>query len=189
MNTRTGTQLKSGYVITEFDENMLSSRQVTSTIEEIEKQAYKMAEFIDSTGRVPLSIEYFRRRYDSGFQPDCWYLNNDNNNITDTEYSSRDVKNIEGTDIDNIHRSKIMCSQCPLQQSCLAVGLASKKNTRRSKNEKAIPQTEEKGQAVILNDFCIYGGFTPGERRIMYNIVCYILEQKDLGVWQQDKNS
>lgn len=172
-------EIAKDYVPTEFDEVMLSCQQVVVDYEVLEKEAVQMAEFIDSTGRVPLRIEEFREKYDPKFQPECWYAHSVGENVTDTEYSSKDTKSLEEIEIENMSIAKEMCERCPLKQSCLAVGLASRKNTRRSKNEKSIPGTEESGRAITLNDFCIYGGYTPGERRIMYNIVCYILEEKD----------
>lgn len=175
---KTENIVKSGYVPTSFDEEMLASQQVVASYEELEENAVDMARFIDESGRVPLSIEPFRQSYDRNFQPECWYANEMGNNVTDTDYSSKDTRVLTDDEKDNMHLAKSMCARCPLKRECLAVGLATAKDTRRkSKNKPPIPGTEN-SRPVYLNEFCIYGGYTPGERLIMYNIIVYLLSEK-----------
>lgn len=164
------------YKMSPIDELILSSQQVTASYEELAEAAIEMALFIDRTGRVPLNIEEFRVAYDRNFQPDCWYSNLAGDNITDTDYSSRDSRVLTDKEKDDLSKSKTMCAGCPLKRECLAVGLATAKDTRRkSKNKPPIPGTEESGQPVYMNEFCIYGGYSPGERLIMYNMIVYML--------------
>lgn len=161
------------------DQVMLNSQQVVTPYQELEQRAVELVEFAHKYGREPVVIEDYRRLLGDDYEPPCWYMNKRGDNITDTDYNYRDVRALEPQETKNMIAAKQMCASCPLKKYCLAAGMFACKSTRKSKNRPSLPGTDNHGLSVYLNEFCIYGGYTPGERAIMYSMIVYILDVLD----------
>ena len=167
---------------------MINCQQVITPYAELEKHAEAMTRFIIQHGRRPVNIEDFRLMLGKEYRPTCWYKNECGDNVTDTDYGYKDVRALESEELTNMLVAKRMCSSCPLKKHCMAAGLFTAKRTRKSKNKPSLPGSEDAGQAVYVNEFCIYGGLTPGERAIIYHMIIYTLDVLD-GVIEMNSNT
>ena len=141
--------------------------------------AYEVAEIIEEHDRKPLSFDIFIKEYDPDFIPDCNYHTAVVN--IDPGVHSRQVGLLEENDARDVADCKIHCAECPLSTQCLAVSMTGIQITRPSKSERTLPPKpgDTETPSLVMDDFLIFGGLTPIERRVVFNYVCDILEERD----------
>lgn len=147
--------------------------------DKLEELAREIAFFIESHDRQPMHFEQFASQFDPHFVPDCDY--NEGSIEIDTGSHSKQKGHM---DIDTANKTidaKLHCAECPLKKECLAISLTGIQITRVSRSERVLPRRPDDFETPILvmDDFLIFGGLTPQERRIVFYEVCEILEENN----------
>lgn len=152
-------------------------KPIITRLEAMMADAERVAEMIEDWGRQSMDFNKLIRRFnldkDEEFKPDCEliYMN------TDTDSHSKQSGALSKNLMLDVIETKKHCVECPLKIHCLASSLASPQNTRMSKKERTIPTHD--GSLLTMSEYGIFGGYTPQERRIIFNRVCDILEEND----------
>lgn len=152
---------------------------VMSSMEEMDEMARQAADIIDKNNRLPVDfnnlIDEYHSQIDESFKPDCErefvYI--------DTESYSRQIGSLGRRQTANVIETKRVCSECPLRAHCLASSLAAPQNTRMSQKERTIPRKGGVSETATMTEYLMFGGFTPQERRIIFEKTCDILEKRD----------
>lgn len=152
---------------------------IMATKEYLEDISYKVAQIIEDNDRKPLNFDMFLKEYDPDFIPDCDYYTSTVN--IDPDVHSRQVGHLLEEEAQGVIDCKIHCAECPLSTQCLAISMTGIQITRPSKTERTIPPKngDTETPSLVMDDFLIFGGLTPQERRIVFDKVCDILEEKD----------
>lgn len=141
--------------------------------------AVEVAQFIESQDRQPMHFEQFASQFDPHFVPDCDY---DTGDIEiDTGSHSKQAGHMDIDMANKVIDTKLHCAECPLKKECLAISLSGIQITRISRSERVLPRRPDDFETPILvmDDFLIFGGLTPQERRIVFYYVCDILEENN----------
>lgn len=151
---------------------------IMSSSEEMLEAAYDAAEIIDKTGRVPLSFTSLISDIDPDFTPDCDYNNGAELCLDPNNSSSKQSGRLTEEQLREVVNTKLHCMECPFKTECLAVSFTGLQITRTSRSERILPGTENT-HPLVLDEYLIFGGYTPKERRVIFEHVCDILEEKD----------
>ena len=146
---------------------------------QLSELAKEIAFFIEAQDRQPMYFEQFASQFNPRFVPDC-----------DWEKGSIDIdtgshsKQAGHMDIDTANKTieaKLHCAECPLKKECLAISLSGIQITRISRSERVLPRRpgDYETPILVMDDFLIFGGLTPQERRIVFYEVCDILEENN----------
>ena len=158
-----------------------------SSEKDLEEKAHIVAEMIDMNNREKFSFyqitEQYNRIHDTEVELACFYdvENNCERIFLDTGSGSKQAGQLEYDVAEKVIETKIICQDCPLRMECLATSIADNQNTRMSQKERVIPGTGEEYEkpTLILNEWLMSGGYTPQERKVIFEKVCDILEEKD----------
>ncbi len=145
--------------------------------EELEQISDEVCAIIQNGERVVLSfvdfIDEYRKNHDKNFVPACirsyMYLDPGSN------CNQRGI--LDSKDMARVLDTKAKCFFCPLKRECLASSLTSPLLLRISQREILIPNA--KLEALSLDRYLMFGGFTPQERKAIYLRVCEKLGQID----------
>ena len=94
---------------------------------------------------------------------------------------SKQVGYMDPETANKVINTKLHCNQCPLKKECLAISLSGIQITRISRSERTLPRRpgDYETPILVMDDFLIFGGLTPQERRIVFYYVCDILEDNN----------
>ncbi len=148
---------------------------IISPINELEEAADEAIKIIEKNNRKTISFSKYISENDIDYIPQC--VSNDDM-VLDTKTGSKQTGKLTYDIYKGVLETKRICADCPLKQQCLAVSMTEPRRTRTSKNEKSIPGTDDTSP-LIMSEYMIFGGYTPQERKIIYDIICYKLEEKD----------
>ena len=148
---------------------------IISPIDELEEAADEAIKIIEKNDRKSLSFSKYISDNDIDYIPEC--IKQDNM-LLDTDTGSKQTGKLNYEKYKGVLETKKICADCPLKKQCLAVSMTEPRRTRVSKNEKSIPGTEYH-LPLIMSEYLMFGGFTPQERKIIYDIICFKLEIKD----------
>lgn len=141
--------------------------------------AVEIAQFIESQDRQPMHFEQFASQFNPKFIPDCDY---ETGSVEiDTGSHSKQVGYMDPETANKVINTKLHCNQCPLKKECLAISLSGIQITRISRSERTLPRRpgDYETPILVMDDFLIFGGLTPQERRIVFYYVCDILEDNN----------
>lgn len=147
--------------------------------ESLRKIAEDVARFIESQDRQPMYFDQFASQFDPHFVPDCDY---ESNIIEiDTGSHSKQAGHMDVDTANKVIETKLHCAECPLRRECLAISLTGIQITRVSRSERVLPRRpgDTDTPILVMDDFLIFGGLTPQERRIVFYDVCDILEENN----------
>lgn len=151
---------------------------ITLTDKKVEELAELMADIIDLYDRSPIIFANILETYratiqDPFYSPKCLesFLH------VDSGTNSRQNGTMTRKQMANVIDTKITCNNCPLQTMCLASSLAVPQTTRMSQKETVIPT--KYGDNLTMVDFLMFGGYTPQERRAIFERTVVILSQRD----------
>lgn len=146
---------------------------------DLHEVAKDVAAFIESQDRQPMYFDQFASQFDPHFVPDCDF---DSNIIDiDTGSHSKQAGHMDVDTANKVIETKLHCAECPLQRECLAISLTGIQITRISRSERVLPRRpgDVDTPILVMDDFLIFGGLTPQERRIVFHDVCDILEENN----------
>lgn len=147
--------------------------------EDLREIAEDVAQFIESQERQPMYFDQFASQYDPRFVPDCDYENGALE--IDTGSHSKQAGHMDVDTANKVIETKLHCAECPLKKECLAISLTGIQITRVSRSERVLPHRpgDFETPILVMDDFLIFGGLTPQERRIVFHEVCDILEDNN----------
>lgn len=148
---------------------------IISPINELEEAADEAIKIIEKNNRKTISFNKYISENDIDYIPEC--VANDDMTL-DTHTGSKQTGKLTYDIYKGVLETKKICSDCPLRKHCLAVSMTEPRRTRTSKNEKSIPGTDHTSP-LIMSEYMMFGGYTPQERKIIYDIICEKLEEKD----------
>ena len=137
------------------------------------ESAKKVANIIEERKYNFFNFNDFRSKLGSDFLSPC---EKNEDMFLDTNSNSKQAGKVDQRTMDKILETKEICSSCPLKNECLAVSLSSPQTTRMSKTERVIPNPNL--YPMVMSEYLIFGGLTPQERRIVFNHVCDIIEER-----------
>lgn len=157
-----------------------SYRPITITDRKIQELAEQMADVIDLYDRSPIIFANILETYRETIQ-DPFYNTKCLETFlhTNSGTNSRQQGTMTRKQMSNVIDTKIICNQCPLQTMCLAASLAVPQTTRMSKKETVIPTNSKYDENLTMVDFLMFGGYTPQERREIFERTCSILLKRD----------
>lgn len=151
---------------------------ITMTEEDIKETALEMADIIDYYDRNPIIFAEVLETYrsvtkDPSYSPYCikTFLH------VDSGTNSRQNGTMTRKQMSNVISTKITCNSCPLKKMCLASSIAVPQTTRMSQKEIVIPTKYD--DSLTMLDYLMYGGYTPQERRLIFEETCRILIERD----------
>lgn len=151
---------------------------IMSSPDDMMESAYKAAKIIDDTGRVPLSFNNLIRDTDPDFVPDCDYHSGVGLSLDPTNSSSKQSGRLTEKQLEEVINTKRHCRECPYSDECLAISFTGLQITRTSRSERILPGTNDTNP-LVLDEYLMFGGYTPKERKVIFEHVCDILEEKD----------
>lgn len=160
---------------------------IMTSDEELSRIAKEVAIIIEDNDRSSLSFDDFLLVFDASFVPDC-DINHDASLLIDTGTYSKQAGNMTVDMLNEVVNTKLHCQECPLKRECLAVSMTGVQNTRMSRTERTLPKRpgDTTSQTLVMDDFLIFGGLTPQERRRVYHKVCDILEENNRTICSED---
>lgn len=151
---------------------------VMATKESMVEAAYDVADIIERHGRVPVLFSQLAAEAGMAFYtPEC-SVSVSPPMMLHTGSSAKQVGGMSTEELCGVLDTKRICARCPLARQCLAVSMTAPQSGRASKNERVLPGTA-RDTPLVLDEYIMFGGFTPQERRIIFDIVCNLLEEKD----------
>lgn len=163
-----------------YPEKVRSGRYsaIMSTMDEMDMAARIAADIIDDKGRKPLSFAEFIREFDPNFVPDCDFFSEHDLYLDPGESSSKQSGRLTADQLRAVAETKMHCNECPLKNECLSISFTGVQITRTVRRERVLPGTEDR-MPLVLDEYLIFGGYTPRERKIIYEKTCDILESRD----------
>lgn len=153
---------------------------IMRTQEQLYDTAVEIAALIEDYHRTPLTFEEFIKEMPTKFIPDCDYYKG--TLLIDTGTYSKQSGNMPADIANEVINTKLHCTECPLVNQCLAISMTGIQITRVSRTERTLPKYpgDTTSPTLVMDDFLIFGGLTPQERRIVFHHVCDILEENNM---------
>lgn len=151
---------------------------VMATRESMVEAAYEVADIIDRHGRTPVLFSQLAAEVGlESYIPAC-SVTKGQTMMLNTGSSSKQVGGMSPGELSGVLETKQVCGLCPLATQCLAVSMTAPQSGRASKSERVLPGTQGVSP-LVLDEYIMFGGFTPQERKDIFDLVCDILEEKD----------
>lgn len=147
--------------------------------------AEDVAQIIEENDRQSLYFEKFASQFNPHFVPDCDYESS--HLVIDTGSHSKQAGHMDVDTANKVIDTKLHCNECPLKRECLAISMTSVQITRASRSDRVLPRRpgDMETPTLVMDDFLIFGGLTPQERKIVFNYVCDILEENNSYIMQK----
>lgn len=151
---------------------------VIASEESMVEAAYEVADIIERHGRVPVLFSKLAEEVGLGSYIPACSVTKGQTMMLNTGSSSKQVGGMSPDELGGVLETKQICGRCPLAIQCLAVSMTAPQSGRASKSERVLPGSSI-DSPLVLDEYIMFGGFTPQERRIIFDMVCDFLEEKD----------
>lgn len=151
---------------------------VMASKESMVEAAYEAADIIERHGRTPVLFSRLAEEAGMGSYIPACSSTKGQTMMLHTGSSSKQVGGMSPDEMGGVLETKQVCGRCPLAMQCLAVSMTAPQSGRASKSERVLPGTSGEFP-LVLDEYIMFGGFTPQERKIIFDMVCDILEEKD----------
>lgn len=154
---------------------------VIASYEDMVDDAISVAQYLESTGRRSLHFaEIFEEM--PRFVPDCARYDIDMEYMEDSESNSGHVGGLKREELIRILDGRQHCAECPIRLGCLSMSMTQKQLSNNRRTEPTLPLkpgTPADTPKLVMNEYLIFGGYTPQERRIIFNHVSEVLSLFD----------
>lgn len=154
---------------------------VIASYEDMVDDAIEVAHYIESTGRRSL---HFAEIFEDmpRFAPDCAREDVDMEYMEDYESNSNHVGGLKRSEFVDILDGRRHCAECPIRRGCLTMSMTQLQLSNNRRTEPTLPVkpgAPANAPRLVMNEYLVFGGYTPQERKIIFTHVSEVLSLMD----------